>query len=150
MPIRHRQILIFKFLIKRLHFSRGTYTEHTYWIGQVLKSHVESIISFIFRPLSFLWFKKNKFNRKADISQLIRIRTSHWRTAAHLQRIAVKKDPLSRRGFLGDLNHVLFACSLVRNHSNLLLWRLNQHSRFVFKTCLALKTWRSPALRLPD
>lgn len=77
------------------------------WKGQKLKLLLPSIPK---NP----WFHKLPWSR-LDIKNLIRLRIGHGLFPTHLKRINLKDTNLCSCGLEGDLNHILFQCTNLKN-----------------------------------
>ncbi|VEN36288.1 unnamed protein product, partial [Callosobruchus maculatus] len=63
-------------------------------------------------PLKIPWFYNLRYNNRAMISLIIRMRTNHCCTPTHLHKIGMKDDPSCACGEYGSLDHIIFNCAL--------------------------------------
>nr|CAI5837366.1 unnamed protein product [Callosobruchus analis] len=61
-------------------------------------------------PSKIPWFYNIKYNNRAMISLIIRMRTNHCCTPTHLHKIGMKDDPNCVCGEYGSLDHIIFNC----------------------------------------
>nr|CAH7757317.1 unnamed protein product [Callosobruchus chinensis] len=62
-------------------------------------------------PQKIPWFYNLRFSNRAMISTIIRMRTNHCCTPAHLNKIGTKEDPNCICGEYGSLDHIIFNCN---------------------------------------
>nr|CAH7749868.1 unnamed protein product [Callosobruchus chinensis] len=62
-------------------------------------------------PQKIPWFYNLRFSNRAMISTIIRMRTNHCCTPAHLNKIGMKEDRNCICGEYGSLDHIIFNCN---------------------------------------
>ena len=63
-------------------------------------------------PLKTPWFKYGRYKNRIKTTMISRMRINHCCTPSHLNKIGIKEHPNCICGGLGDINHIIFGCTM--------------------------------------